>query len=81
MNFDRSAVTDRRYSFLQFAVFERMRFAEVGPIFPTGSQTGSHGILADIIPFLGIGLGTPQNVVEKALLPVRGFDGGLEKSF
>jgi hypothetical protein len=44
-----------------------MRFAEVGPIFPTGNQTGSHGILADIMPLLGVGLATPQNVVEKAL--------------
>jgi len=54
------------------------------PILASADQTRSHGIIADILPFLRIALAVPNQVIKKTALPQpapAASDGGSDNAF
>lgn len=64
-----------------FAELEWMGLGVIGPSFRAFDRAGSDGIVSHVVPFLRIGFLAAEDVIEKAFLPVRGFDAEGSEGF
>jgi hypothetical protein len=55
------------------------KFALVRPFIGAYNQSGPHGILAHVFPFLAVTLVVTQHMIEKSRLPKRSFLGRSER--